>query len=172
MGLSPRIGVCAGSFDPMTTGHVDLAVRAARLFDRLVIAVLANPGKQAWFSLAERVAMVREVIGTLPAMTHVEVDTFDGLLVDFVRQRNATAVVRGLRTASEFTDESQMALMNRHLSETCETIFLPAAPEVAFVSSRLVKEVAALGGPLDGLVPPAVARRLTRRGTAGPGIPV
>jgi len=162
MAHTPRIAVCAGSFDPLTTGHIDLISRAARLFDGVVVGVLANPAKQSWFSIADRVAMTREVITSLPGMTHVEVDSFNGLLVDFVRQKHASAIVRGLRTSTEFVDESQRAVMNRHLSERCETLFLVASPDVAHISSRLVKEVAAAGGPLDGLVPPAVLKRIAR----------
>jgi pantetheine-phosphate adenylyltransferase len=157
-----RVAVCPGSFDPLTNGHVEMIARAARLFDRLIVAVLDNPAKRAWFTVDERTAMLREVLGALPAARHIEVDAFNGLLVDYVTRRNASAVIRGLRTVSEFADESQMALMNRHLSG-CETVFLVSGPAVAYISSRLVKEVAALGGPLEGLVPPAVAQRLTGR---------
>jgi pantetheine-phosphate adenylyltransferase len=162
MGDAVRVAVCPGSFDPLTNGHVEMIARAARLFDRLIVAVLDNPSKQAWFTLDERTAMLREVLGALPDGRQIEVDAFNGLLVDYVTRRNASAVIRGLRTVSEFADESQMALMNRHLSG-CETVFLVSGPSVAYISSRLVKEVAALGGPLDGLVPPAVALRMTGR---------
>jgi pantetheine-phosphate adenylyltransferase len=155
-----RIAVCPGSFDPLTNGHLDLIVRAARLFDRLIVAVVVNPQKQPWFSVEERVGMVRDVIAPLPDAGQVEVDTFDGLLVDYVRRRRAAAVIRGLRTIAEFADESQMALMNRHLSGECETVFLLPSPNVGYISSRLVKEVARLGGTLDGLVPPVVAAHL------------
>jgi pantetheine-phosphate adenylyltransferase len=140
-----------------------MIARAARLFDAVVIGILANPAKQYWFNVADRVAMAREVVASLPGMDHVEVDTFDGLLVDFVRRKKATAIVRGLRTSTEFADESQRALMNRHLSEQCETVFLVSSPEVAHISSRLVKEIAAFSGPLDGLVPPTVIQHLARR---------
>jgi len=171
MASTPRTAVCAGSFDPMTNGHVDLIARAARLFDRLVVAVLANPAKQSWFSVDERMATAREVVASLPGMSHVEIDTFDGLLVDFMRVKHASTIVRGLRSADEFSAESARALMNRHLSHGCDTIFLVASPEVSFISSRLVKEVASVGGALDGLVPPAVLRRLARS-SRGPGISV
>ena len=157
-----RVAVCPGSFDPLTNGHVEMIARAARLFDRLIVAVLDNPSKHAWFTVDERTAMLREVLGALPDGRQIEVDAFNGLLVDYVTRRNASAVIRGLRTVSEFADESQMALMNRHLSG-CETVFLVSGPSVAYISSRLVKEVASLGGPLDGLVPPAVALRMTGR---------
>jgi pantetheine-phosphate adenylyltransferase len=159
-----RVAVCPGSFDPLTNGHVEMIARASRLFDRLIVAVLDNPSKQAWFTVDERTAMLREVLAMLPDARHIEVDSFSGLLVDYVTRRNATAVVRGLRTVNEFADESQMALMNRHLSG-CETVFLVSGPAVAYISSRLVKEVAALGGPLEGLVPEVVAARMTGRRT-------
>src|SRR5690349_13350896 len=149
----PRLAICAGSFDPVTNGHTDMIVRAARLFDRLVVAVAANPAKQAWFSVEDRVSMLRDVIGGLSGVANVEVDTFTGLLADYAERRHAVALVRGLRTASEFADESQMAMMNRHLNGGCDTIFLVPSPGSAYISSRLVKEVAALGGSLDGLVP-------------------
>ena len=171
MAATPRTAVCAGSFDPMTNGHVDLIARAARLVDRLVVGVLANPSKQSWFNVDDRVAMAREVIASLPGMSHVEVDTFDGLLVDFVHVKRASLIVRGLRSSAEFSDESARALMNRHLAHGCDTVFLVATPEVAFISSRLVKEVATFGGSLDGLVPPAVLRRMARS-SRGPGISV
>jgi pantetheine-phosphate adenylyltransferase len=167
---SPRIGVCAGSFDPMTNGHLDLITRAAGLFDRVVVAILANPSKRPWFPLADRVAMARGVVQNVLGAANIEIDTFDGLLADYVRKIGAAAVVRGLRTAAEFEDEAQMAAMNRHLYPGSDTVFLAASPAVAFISSRLVKEIASLGGPVDGLVPPIVAARLTRR--ASPGIPV
>jgi pantetheine-phosphate adenylyltransferase len=162
MGDTVRVAVCPGSFDPLTNGHVEMIARAARLFDRLIVAVLDNPSKQSWFTVDERTAMLREVLGALPDGRLIEVDAFSGLLVDYATRRQAVAVIRGLRTVSEFSEESQMALMNRHLSG-CETVFLVSGPAVAYISSRLVKEVAALGGPLDGLVPPAVAARMTGR---------
>ena len=159
-----RIAVCPGSFDPLTNGHVEMIARASRLFDRLIVAVLDNPAKQAWFTVEERTAMLREVLGALPDGRQIEVDAFQGLLVEYVKRRGAAAVIRGLRTVNEFSDEAQMALMNRHLSG-CETVFLISGPAVAYISSRLVKEVAALGGPLDGLVPPIVAARMMGRRT-------
>ena len=159
-----RVAVCPGSFDPLTNGHVEMIARASRLFDRLIVAVLDNPAKRAWFTVEERTSMLSEVLGALPDGRHIEVDAFNGLLVDYVKRRGAAAVIRGLRTVSEFSDESQMALMNRHLAG-CETVFLVSGPAVAYISSRLVKEVAALGGPLDGLVPESVAARMMGRRT-------
>ena len=116
-----RVAVCPGSFDPLTNGHVEMIARAVRLFDRLIVTVLDNPSKQAWFTVDERTAMLREVLSALPDSRHIEVDAFNGLLVDYVARRNAAAVVRGLRTVNEFADESQMALMNRHLSGSSAT---------------------------------------------------
>ena len=168
MAAAHRLAICAGSFDPVTNGHTDMIARAASLFDRLVVAVAANPSKQAWFPIEDRVSMLRDVIGAMPGVANVEVDTFTGLLADYARRRGAVALVRGLRTASEFSDESQMAMMNRHLHAGCDTIFLVPSPGSVYISSRLVKDVAALGGSLDGLVPAAVIARLTgRRASSG-----
>jgi pantetheine-phosphate adenylyltransferase len=155
-----RLAVCAGSFDPLTNGHLDLIERAAKVFDRLIVAVLANSAKTPMFGLDERVAMVRASITTL---ANVEVDTFNGLLAEYAERRGASALVRGLRTAAEFHDEWPMAMMNRHLNPRLETVFLLPSAEAAFISSRLVKEIAAIGGPLHGLVPPLVADALARR---------
>lgn len=166
MAHAERLAVLAGSFDPPTNGHVDMIARAAKLFDRIVVALLVNPAKQPLFSLDERVAMVRELVGQMPA---VEVDTFDGLLADYVRKRNAVAVVRGLRTAAEYSEEWQMALMNRHLNPACETVFVVPAAENVHISSRFVREIASLGGPVTGLVAPSVEARLVRRFAAGKG---
>lgn len=161
-----RLAVLAGSFDPPTNGHVDMIVRAATLFDRVVVALLVNPAKQPIFALDEREAMMRELVGHMPA---VEIDTFDGLLADYVRRRKAVAVVRGLRTAAEFSEEWQMALMNRHLNPDCETVFIVPAAANMHISSRLVREIASLGGPVAGLVAPSVEARLTRRFAARSG---
>jgi pantetheine-phosphate adenylyltransferase len=162
---SLRLVVCPGSFDPPTNGHVAMIARAARLFDRVVVAVLANPSKRGWLPVEERLSMLRDVLAASPDRDRLEVDTFDGLLADYVRTRQASAVVRGLRSVTEFADESQMAMMNRHLVPAVETVFLVATPDVAYISSRLVREIAGLGGPLDGLVPPPVAARLARLST-------
>jgi pantetheine-phosphate adenylyltransferase len=165
MPVDSRIAVFAGSFDPLTNGHADVIRRSAPLFDRLIVAVLVNASKQPLFSADERVAMIRRVVADRP---DVEVDTFDGLLAEYARARGATVAVRGLRTPAEFTEDWQMALVNRHLNVGLETLFMPASAECAHISSRLVKEIARLGGPIDGLVPPAVAAHLaTRRLRAG-----
>ena len=164
MSTQPRLAVYPGSFDPLTNGHVDIILRGARLFDRIVVAILVNAEKQPLFSLEDRIALVRETFKDEPK---VEVDTFQGLLVDYVSGREATVIVRGLRAVSDFEFEMQMALMNRHLCPGVETVFMMPAEQYTYVSSRLVKEVAALGGSVNGLVPPNVESRLAiRRKTA------
>ena len=160
MANRPRLAIYPGSFDPLTNGHVDIITRGALLFDRVVVAILLNSGKEPLFSVDERVAIVREVFKDSP---NVEVDTFRGLLVEYARERQASAIVRGLRAVADFEYELQMALMNRHLSADLETVFMMPAEQYTYVSSRLIKEIAALGGSLTGLVPPTVGARLVRR---------
>jgi pantetheine-phosphate adenylyltransferase len=160
MATPQRIAVYPGSFDPLTNGHVDIIRRGARLFDRIVVAILVNEQKTPMFSTADRVAMVREAFDAEPA---VDVETFDGLLVDFAERHQACAIVRGLRAVSDFEYEFQMALMNRRLNARVETVFMMPAAEYSYISSRLVKEVVMLGGSVAGLVPPAVERRLQDR---------
>jgi len=162
----PVLAVYPGSFDPITMGHVDIIQRGSRLFDRIVVAVLINADKSPLFTVGERVEVAREVFRDRP---NVEVDTFDGLLVDYARRRDAKVIVRGLRAVSDFEYEMQMAHMNRHLSPTVETVFLMPDAAHAFLSSRLVKEVFSLGGDVAALVPPAVHRRLqqAREATGG-----
>ena len=157
---APRIAVYPGSFDPLTNGHVDIIRRGSRLFDRIVVAVLVNPGKAPLFTPGERVELAREVFADDP---NVEVETFDGLLVEYARRRRASVIVRGLRAVSDFEYEMQMALMNRHLSPDLETEFMKPSEAYTYLSSRLVKEVFALGGPIEGFVPAAVGRRLARK---------
>jgi len=157
MSREPRIALYPGSFDPLTNGHVDIIERGARLFDRIIIAILVNREKTPLFSAAERVEIAREVFAR---QGNVEVDTFDGLLVDYAQRRDASVIVRGLRAVSDFEYEMQMALMNRHLSPDLETVFMMPGEAYTYLSSRLVKEVFALGGSVAGLVPPAVERRL------------
>lgn len=159
-GRGPRIAIYPGSFDPLTNGHVDIILRGAHLFDRIVIAILVNPEKRPLFTPEERVEIVREVFAGQP---NVEVDTFNGLLVDYAQRREATVIVRGLRAVSDFEFEMQMALMNRHLSPKLETVFMMPGEAYTYVSSRLVKEVFALGGSIAGLVPPVVEQRLLAR---------
>jgi len=163
MAPTSRIAIFPGSFDPLTNGHVDVIARCVRLFDRVVVAILHNPEKRALFSLDDRLAILREETA---AHSNVEVDTFEGLLVDYARSRQATAIVRGLRSVTDFDYEMHMALMNRHLNAAIETVFLMPAEQFTYVSSRLVKEIAALGGSLKGLVPASVETRLARRRSA------
>lgn len=158
-----RRALFPGSFDPMTMGHLDLIERATRLFDHVVVAILRNQDKRALFTLDERLAMIAESCGGLVTSGRVEVTAFDGLLVDFARRTGATAVVRGLRSTTDFEYERPMTLMNAHLAPTVDTVFLLGAERYAHVSSRLVKEVAQLGGDITGLVPEGVAARLRAR---------
>lgn len=152
-----RLAVYPGTFDPLTNGHVDIIKRGARLFDRIVIAVLMNPDKTALFSVKDRMAIARDVFS---AETNIEIDSFEGLLVDYAQQKKATAIVRGLRAISDFEYELQMALMNRKLKSDIETVFMMPAESYTYVSSRLVKEIFALGGSISGLVPDVVEKRL------------
>jgi pantetheine-phosphate adenylyltransferase len=155
-----RVAVYPGSFDPITNGHVDIIARGARLFDRIVVAILVNPDKQPLFSVEERVETAREVFRDEPK---VEVDVFQGLLIDFARQHRASVIVRGLRAVSDFEYEFQMALMNRRLASDIETVFMMPAEAYTYISSRLVREVFTLGGAIKGLVPEAVEARLRRK---------
>lgn len=149
-----------GSFDPLTNGHLDLIARGARLFDHLVVAILRNASKSPLFSEAERVEMLTE---GARSFGNVSVATFDGLLVDFAREQQAQAVIRGIRAISDYEYELQMALMNRRLSPELETIFLMPDAKYSFVSSRLIKQVFELGGSVEGLVPQFVVERLRQR---------
>jgi len=157
------LAVYPGSFDPLTNGHVDIITRGARLFDRIVVAILVNAEKAPLFSLDERVEIAREVFRQHP---NVEVDTFGGLLVDYVERRQAQVIVRGLRAVSDFEFEFQMALMNQRLNPQIETVFMMPAEQYTYISSRLIKEVFALGGRVHGLVPELVERRLREKGLA------
>ncbi|MFQ5663580.1 MAG: pantetheine-phosphate adenylyltransferase [Terriglobia bacterium] len=149
-----------GSFDPVTNGHLDLIERASKLFDRLVVAVLLNPEKDPLFTVAERVEMLKETVAHLPT---VEVDTFGGLLVDYARRKGARVLLRGIRAVSDYEYELQMALMNRQLEPEIETVFMLPAEAYSYLGSRLVKEVARLGGSVKDLVPPAVETRIRAR---------
>ena len=150
-----RLAIVPGSFDPLTNGHVDIVLRSAQLFDRVTVAVLVNEEKAPLFTPAERVAMIREVFS---AHGNIDVDRFDGLLVEYARRQGACAIVRGIRAVSDFEHEFQMTLMNRHLEPALETVFMMPAEQYTYVSSRLTKEVFRLGGSVHGLVPPIVER--------------
>jgi pantetheine-phosphate adenylyltransferase len=155
-----RLAICPGSFDPLTLGHVDLVHRAALLFDRVVVAILVNDEKTPLLPQSERVELARVVFADVSG---VEVETFDGLLVDYASRRGAVAIVRGLRSATDVEYEWPMTLMNRQLQPSLETVFLPTAVELGHISSRLVKEVWRLGGDIRGFVPSAVEARLRER---------
>ena len=155
-----RVAIYPGTFDPLTNGHVDIILRGARLFDRIVVGILHNRDKTPLFSVQERVDMAREVFASEPT---VEVATFAGLLVDFARAKGAHVIVRGLRAVSDFEYEFQMALMNRRLVPEIETVFMMPAESYTYIRSRLIREVFALGGPISGLVPETVEARMRER---------
>jgi pantetheine-phosphate adenylyltransferase len=154
------VAIYPGSFDPITYGHLDLIERGSRLFSHLIVSILGNDAKEPLFSVAERMEMLTEVVKAYP---NVEVDSFNGLLVDYASDRGATALMRGIRAISDYEYELQMALMNRRLRPDIETVFLMAGEAYSFISSRLVKQVIGLGGNISGLVPPLVEVRLRDR---------
>jgi pantetheine-phosphate adenylyltransferase len=151
------IAVYPGSFDPLTNGHLDLIERGSRLFNHLIVAILNNTQKQPLFTAPERIEMLREATAQL---SNVEIDSFDGLLVDYAASRNANAILRGIRAISDYENELPMAHLNRRMRPGTETIFLTASAEFSFLSSRMVKEVITLGGDVSKFVPDAVERRL------------
>jgi pantetheine-phosphate adenylyltransferase len=155
-----RIAIFPGSFDPLTNGHIDIIQRSAKLFDKVIVAVLTNSAKTPLFSADERMEIIRE---NFPTQPNVEADTFEGLLVDYARAKQANVIVRGLRGIADFEYELQMAMMNRHLDESVETVFMMPAEQYTYVSSRLMKEVMSLGGSITGLVPAGVERRLAEK---------
>ena len=160
--MKPVIAIYPGSYDPVTNGHLDLIERGASIFDKLIVGVLRNLEKDPLFPVAERVEMLREVTRNWP---NVEVDVFGGLLVDYARQKKARVILRGIRAISDYEYELQMALMNRKLEPQIETVFMLPAEAYSYLSSRLVKEIARLGGPVKGLVPPLVEERLRAKVT-------
>ncbi len=158
--MKPRVAIYPGSFDPITNGHLDLIERGAKIFDRLIVALLLNPDKDPLFTIPEREEMLREVTKHL---SNVEVDRFDGLLVDYAARRGAKVILRGIRAISDYEYELQMALMNRQLDPELETVFMLPAEAYSFLSSRLVREIFQLGGSIKGLVPPIVEERLRHK---------
>lgn len=162
----PRVAIYPGSFDPLTSGHVDIIERGARIFDSIVVAILGNVEKRPLFTESERVAIIRDVF---KEHNNVEVETFEGLLVDYAERKQASVLVRGLRAVSDFEYEFQMALMNRHLAPGIETVFMMPAEQYTYISSRLIKEVFTLGGAVEGLVPPIVEERLRAKQAAKRG---
>jgi len=159
----PRLDVIAiypGSFDPITSGHLDVIERGSKMFSRVIVAILQNEAKQPLFTIAERMEMLRESLG---GISGVEIGTFKGLLADYAVARNASVILRGIRAISDYEYELQMALMNRRLRPDIETVFMMSNEAYSFISSRLVKQVLGLGGRISGLVPPSVEARLHRR---------
>jgi len=155
-----RTVIYPGSFDPLTNGHLDVIQRAARLFDHVIVAVACNESKNPLFDLSERIALVQEIVSSIP---NVSADSFDGLLVNYVEKRSGQAVIRGLRAVSDFEFEFQLALMNRKLNERIETIFMMPKDTYTFLSSRIVKEIARLGGDVSAFVPGPVRAALIKK---------
>ena len=150
-----------GSFDPLTFGHIDLVERSVRLFDRIIVAITTNPAKDPLFTVEERCDMIDKVVRK--RFPTVEVDVFHGLLVDYVQEKKAQVIVRGIRAVTDYEYEFQMALMNRRLAPGIETVFMMPAEQYSYLSSRLVKEIASLGGSVEGLVPQQVEKRLKKK---------
>ena len=154
---APLLAVYPGTFDPITNGHADILRRSLKIFDRVVVALAENVRKEPLFSISERRAMISAALGADP---RIEIDAFQGLLVDYVKRRKAGVVIRGLRALADFEYEFQLAHMNRHLAPEVETVFLMTSEESFYVSSSLVKEVALMGGDISRMVPPAVVSAL------------
>jgi pantetheine-phosphate adenylyltransferase len=159
-----RRAIYPGSFDPLTNGHLDIIERGCQLFDELIVAILNNPDKNPMFSVAERKAMLHNILPSIKRDNcDVKVDTFQGLLVEYATGKQATAVIRGIRAISDYEYELQMALMNRRLAPHIETVFMMSAEEYSYVSSRLVKQIFTLGGKIEGLVPPSVEEQMREK---------
>lgn len=160
-----RIAVCPGTFDPITNGHLDIVQRSLQFFDSVIVAVALNPQKAPLFDAKERLEMIVEATRELE---RVEVEVFDGLLVEYLKRKDAHAIIRGLRAVSDFEYELQMAMMNRNLNPGVETLFLMPSVEYSFLTSTIIKNVASYGGSIDGLVPPSAAQRLRRKFRSAP----
>lgn len=158
--MSGRTAVYPGTFDPITNGHLSIVNRALKIFDKLIIAILNNPQKEPLFSIEERIAMIKDV---LKSKSNIEVDVFDGLLVDYVIEKKSNVVLRGIRALSDFEYEFQMALMNRKLNRDVQSIFLMTDYKWFYISSTIIKEAASFNGDISGLVPPSVCRKLKEK---------
>jgi len=152
-----RVAIYPGSFDPVTNGHLDIVKRGLKLFDKIIVTILYNPGKETLFSVEERLGMLRE---SMKSLSHIEIDRYDGLLVDYAAKRKANAILRGMRAVSDFEYEFQMALMNRRLNREIQTVFLMTGLRWIFTSSSIIKEAARFGGNIEGMVPPLVLEKL------------
>jgi pantetheine-phosphate adenylyltransferase len=158
--MNQTLAIYPGTFDPLTNGHLSILNRSLKIFDRLIIAILINPKKTPLFSLEERIDMIREVLGD---KENIEVDSFEGLLVDYAVQKGANVIVRGLRALSDFEFEFQLALMNRKLNRDVQSVFLMTDYKWFYTSSTIIKEAASLNGNISGLVPPIVCQRLKEK---------
>lgn len=158
-----NIGIYPGSFDPITFGHLDIIKRSAKLFDKLIIAVLSNPQKKPLFTVDERIKMIRQSLNDVGDINNIEIDSFSGLLIDFARLKHARVIVKGLRAVSDFEYELQMALMNKKLDKHIETVFIMTNSKFSYLSSSIVKEVASFGGCVAGLVPTEVEKQIKLR---------
>lgn len=156
-----RRAIYPGSFDPLTNGHVDIIARASRLFDEVIVALLVNPGKNPMFSIEERISILNDVLK--PQFPQVTVETFEGLLVEYARKKQAQAIIRGVRSMKDYEYELPMVQMNRRLNSDVETVLLVAAEENSFISSTLIKEVFTLGGSIESLVPRLVVARMKEK---------
>jgi pantetheine-phosphate adenylyltransferase len=156
----PKIAIYPGSFDPVTNGHIDILERGLKIFDKIIVSILLNPSKKNLFTLDERLEMLEDC---LKDFKHVEIDSFDGLLVDYAAKRKAHAILRGLRAMSDFEYEFQMALMNRRLNREVQTVFLMTGLRWIFTSSSIIKEAIEFGGDIEGMVPPLVHRKLKEK---------
>lgn len=155
-----KVAIYPGSFDPITNGHIDMVERGLRLFDKIIVCILCNPGKETLFTIEERLEMIRESLKKFP---NLEIDSFDGLLVDYGAKRNANAILRGMRAVSDFEYEFQLALMNRKLNRKIQTVFLMTGFRWIFTSSSIIKEAASFGGDVTGMVPPMVNQKLKEK---------
>jgi len=159
-----RRAIYPGTFDPLTNGHLDIISRASKLFDEVIVALLVNSGKNPMFTVPERVEILNEVLK--PKFPQVSIETFEGLLVDYCRQRQASAIIRGVRSIKDYEYELPMVLMNRRLNTDVETVLVVASEDNSYVSSSLIKEVFSLGGSIDGLVPDLIIERMKQKKTA------
>jgi len=162
----PKVAIYPGSFDPVTNGHLDIVKRGLKLFDKIIVSILYNPGKENLFTLEERLEMLKD---SMKKFKNIEIDSFDGLLVDYAATRKANAILRGLRAMSDFEYEFQMALMNRRLNREVQTVFMMTGLRWIYTSSSIIKEAIQFGGNIEGMVPPLVQKKLKEKFANQPG---